>query len=146
MMKNRLNHIKNVYQQNDILKRLSQHTQLLAQLNHVLQQSLPPQYSAHCRLANIKDDTLIIHTDNASLASMVRFQAPILCKTLSDQLDRSFSKIIVKVKPHHIPLNNPNTNMLSMPENAARTIQQTAHDLEDGSLKTALEKLAKRHS
>lgn len=145
-MKNRLNHIKNVYQQNDMLKRLSQHTQLLAQLNHVLQQSLPPQYSAHCRLANIKDDTLIIHTDNASLASMVRFQAPILCKTLSDQLGQSFRKIVVKVKPHHIPLNNPNTNTLSMPENAAKTIQQTAQDIEEGPLKTALEKLAKRQS
>jgi len=143
-MKNRPNHISNVYQQNDMLKKLSQHTQLLAQLNHVLQQSLPTQYSAHCRLANVKNETLVIQTDNASFASLIRFQAPNLCKALTEQLGQTFTKIVVKVKPHHIPLNKPNTTRLSMPENAAKTIAQTAIGLEDGPLKTALEKLAKR--
>lgn len=129
-----------------MLKRLSQHTQLLAQLNHILQQVLPPNYAAHCYLANIKHDTLIVHTDKATLASMIRFQAPVLCKTFSEQLGQAFSKLEVKVKPHHILLNNPNTNRISMSDSAAKTIQQTADGLDEGPLKTALEKLAKRQS
>lgn len=145
-MKNRLGHITHVYQQNDLLKRLSQHTQLLAQLNHLLQQSLPPNFSAHCHLANIKDDILIIHTDNASLASMIRFQAPTLCKSMSEQLGQSFKKLEVRVKPNHILLNTPDTNRISMPESAAKSIQEMADGLDDGPLKTALEKLAKRQS
>jgi hypothetical protein len=145
-MKNRLGHITHVYQQNDLLKRLTQHTQLLAQLNHLLQQSLPPNYSAHCHLANIKDGVLIIHTDNASLASMIRFQAPALCKTISEQLGQTFNKLEVRVKPNHILLNTPVTNRISMPESAAKTIHEMAEGLDDGTLKTALEKLAKRQT
>ncbi|RKZ95447.1 MAG: hypothetical protein DRQ40_03615 [Gammaproteobacteria bacterium] len=136
--------IDSVCQQNSSLYKLSQRARFLAELNHILQQTLPTQFSAHCRLANIKDETLIIHTDNASYASLIRFQAPVLCKTLSTELNITIRNLEVKVRPFYIPLQNSHKNTLSLPRTAAETIQHTAQSIEDGPLKTALEKLAKR--
>lgn len=129
-----------------MLKKLSQHSQRLSSLNHILQQALPPQYSAHCRLANIKHNTVVIQTDNASYASLIRFQAPVLCKALSEQLGQTLSHVEVKVKPHHMPLSDTNNHTISLPESAAQNLAETAQGLEQGPLKAALEKLARRRS
>jgi len=138
--------IASVCQQNAMLHKLSQRARFLAELNHILQQTLPTQFSAHCRLANINDETLIIHTDNASYASLIRFQAPALCKTLSTELNVTISNVEVKVRPFYIPLQNGHKNTITLPRTAAETLQHTAQSLEDGPLKTALEKLAKRYN
>lgn len=136
--------IDSVCQQNSMLHKLSQRARFLAELNHILQQTLPTQFSAHCRLANISDETLIIHTDNASYASLIRFQAPVLCKTLSTELNVIIKKIEVKVRPFYIPLQNGHSSAISLPRTAAISLQQTALSIDNEPLKTALEKLAKR--
>ncbi len=129
-----------------MLHQLSQRAKLLEQLNHTLQQALPAPFAAHCRLANIDNATLIIHTDNASYASLIRFQAPVLCKTLSTKLAMTVDKIEVKVRPHYSPLQNTILNTISLPKSAATSLQQVAQTIDNDSLKTALEKLLKRAS
>ena len=136
--------INSICQHNSTLHNLTLRAQHLERLNHLFQHILPTQFSAHCRLANINAETVIIHTDNASYASLIRFQAPVLCKTLSTELGSQISKIEVRVRPQHRPLNTASSNTISLPRSAASALQQTAQDLEEGSLKTALEKLAKR--
>ncbi|MBE9532936.1 MAG: DUF721 domain-containing protein, partial [Proteobacteria bacterium] len=69
--------IRSICQQNSVLNQLSQRSKKLEHLNYLLKQALPSQFSAHCRLANISGNTLIIHTDNASFASLIRFQSPV---------------------------------------------------------------------
>ena len=96
-------------------------------------------------MANINQETLIIHTDNAQYASLIRFQAPVLCKTLSTELNVTISNLEVKVRPFHLPhKTSGHSNTISLPRTAAETIKQTAQSLDNGPLKTALEKLAKR--
>lgn len=137
--------IDSICQHNQILSKISQHAQLLEHLGHIFQQILPIQFSAHCRLANINGETLIIHTDNASFASLIRFQAPSLCKTLSSELNMTIKHIEVKVKPCYVPFQDHTThNTLSLPKSAATALQQTAQTMDDSPLKAALEKLAKR--
>ena len=65
--------INNIFKNNTALSKIAKHAQLLNRLNHTFQQSLPAQFSAHCKLANIKGDTLVIHTDNPSYSSLLRF-------------------------------------------------------------------------
>ena len=137
--------INSVCHHNSMLHKLSQHTQLLDQFNHILQQTLPAPFSAHCRLANINNDTLIIHTDNASFASLIRFQAPALCKELSTNFAQTVRHIEVKVRPLHTPFQNRPSTPISLPEAAVTALQQTAQTIGEGPLKTALEKLAQRH-
>lgn len=136
--------INSVYKKNAALKNLMQRAQLLEKLNLQLQRHLPAQFSAHCRLANVDNGTLIVHVDNASYASLLRFQAPNLCKTLSTELELNIQTMKVKVRPIQHLKPNANTNSLSLPKSAASILQQAAADMDTSSLKSALEKLAKR--
>ncbi len=137
-------HINTICQHNKMLFKLAQHAQLIEELNHILQQTLPLQFSAHCRLANINNQTLIIHTDNASFASLIRFQVPSLCKTFSSQLQMPISHIEIKVRPNRITSPAAKTATILLPKTAATALQQTAEVIDNEALKTSLEKLAKR--
>ncbi len=136
--------IRSICQQNSTLHQLLQRTQRLEQLNYLLQQALPSQFSAHCRLANISGSTLIIHTDNASYASLIRFQSPAIIKSLSTELDLIITHINVKVKPLYMPLQSHPSHSISLPTSAVTALQQTAQSIEEGPLKKSLENLAKR--
>lgn len=136
--------ISAICQQNKMLFKLVQHAQLVEKLNHTLHQTLPLQFSAHCHLANIKNQTLIIHTDNASFASLIRFQVPALCKTFSAQLKMPISGIEIKVRPkvsHSTAVETPTT---LLPKSAAIALQQTSQVINNEDLSASLEKLAKR--
>jgi hypothetical protein len=143
-MEKKLKSINSIYHKNSTLSKLSERAQQLSELNYLLQQTLPPQFSAHCRLANVRNKTIIIHTDKSSLATLIRFQAPMLCKTLSDEFKQEFNKIEIKVKPHYLPLQSAQKNTLTISESVATTLEQTAESIDEGPLKVALEKLAKR--
>ncbi len=137
--------INAICRQNSLLFKLTQRAQFLEQLNLIFQHILPTEFSAHCQLANIENETVIIHTDNAAYASLIRFQAPNLCKTLSKELETNIKAISVKVKPSYRPhQNKQSSHTLSLSKSSASMIKQTADDIEDGPLKLALEKLAKR--
>ena len=143
-MTKRPQRIDSVCQHNSMLHQLSQRARFLEQLNYLLQQTLPTPFAAHCHLANIHDATLIIHTDKASYASLIRFQAPALCKTLSTELDMTIDKIDVKVRPNYAPLQNTTVNSISLPNSAVTSLQQFAQTTNNEPLKIALEKLVKR--
>jgi len=105
---------------------------------------MPPQFSAHCQLANINEQTLIVHSDNASYASLLRFQAKTICQALSEHLSQPVTKLEVKVKPRFDVSKTEASSSISLPNDAAQALQQTADSMEEGPLKTALNKLAKR--
>lgn len=136
--------INSIFKNNTALSKIAKHAELLNRLNHTFQQSLPAQFSAHCKLANIKGDTLVIHTDNASYSSLLRFQSPVLCKALSRELEVDIKKLEVKVRPHFVSFEKQPSNPIFLPESAATSLQQTADSMDEGPLKIALEKLATR--
>lgn len=137
-------HINDVCHKHPTLKKITQHAQLLERLNHAFQQSLPAQFSAHCKLANISGTTLILHTDNAAYSSLIRFQAPVLCKKLSQDLSLDINTIEVKVRPNQPLFENQSSNSIALPASASTALKQTADTMEDGPLKAALERLALR--
>lgn len=134
-----------VYKQNSQLHKITQRAQKLNHLNFILQQIMPPQFAIHCVLANISNQTIIIHTDNATYASLLRFQAATLCKAITEHTSQNVTKLEVRVKPSLQGIQPSNPNPFTLPSNAANSLSQTADNLEDGPLKTALLKLAKRH-
>ena len=143
-MTNKPEKVSLVCKQNSQLHNIALRAQKLNHLNFILQQIMPPQFSAHCQLANISNQTIIIHTDNASYASLLRFQAKTLCKAVSEHTSQNVTKLEVKVKPSFQAIQPSNTNPISLPTNAATSLSQTADGLEDGPLKTSLQKLAQR--
>jgi hypothetical protein len=138
--------ITSIVKNHSALSKINQRTQLLDRLNHAFQQSLPAQFSAHCKLANINGKTLVVHTDNASYSSLLRFQAPALCRTLSQELALDITTLEVKVRPRFVHFENQPADPRSLPESAATALQQTADNMDDGPLKSALERLATRQT
>ena len=138
--------ITSIVKNHSALSKINQRTQLLDRLNHAFQQSLPAQFSAHCKLANINGKTLVVHTDNASYSSLLRFQAPALCRSLSQELSLDVTTLEVKVRPRFVHFESQPADPRSLPESAATALQQTADNMDDGPLKSALERLAKRQT
>lgn len=126
------------------LQQIAKRAKKIAQLNIILQEVLPSQLAGRCQLANIQNNKLIIHTENAAIASLLRFHSATLLKTFSSQLAAPLDKIEVKVKPDYRPRSSAKTNTLNMSDSNAALIAQTAAELDDGQLKTALHKLARR--
>ncbi len=143
-MTNKPEKVSLVCKQNSQLYNIAQRAQKLNHLNFILQQIMPSQFAAHCQLANINNQTIIIHTDNASYASLLRFQAKTLCKAVSEHTSQNVTKLEVKVKPSFQAIQPSNSSPISLPTNAATSLSQTADGLEDGPLKTSLQKLAQR--
>jgi hypothetical protein len=143
-MTNKPEKVSLVCKQNSQLSKISQRAQKLNHLNFILQQVMPPQFSAHCMLANINNHIIIVHTDNASYASLLRFQAATLCKAISQHTPQNVTKLEVKVKPSFQTIQPSQAPPISLPSNAANALNQTASSLDDGPLKTALQKLAQR--
>jgi hypothetical protein len=144
-MSNKLERISSIYNKSSQLSKLSQRAQQLEHLNSILKQVMPPQFADHCHLANVNEHTLVIHTDNASYASLLRFQAPILCSTLSKHLPQIVNKLDVRVRPKNTSSLNSKPPSLSLSDDAATSLQQTADSLEEGPLKEALKRLSQRH-
>ncbi len=138
--------ITDVLHQNKSLHNLSLHSQRLNQINLALQQALPADFISRCHLANMRDNTLILHTDSASVANLLRFQSDTLCQQISAQCDVTISQLHIKVRPAHtqsatqLPIRQ--ANLLSADN--ATLIAATAETTSDPTLKNALAKLAKR--
>lgn len=136
--------LEEVYKHNSQFKWLSARARELDKLNIILQKSLPLQFVNHCRLANISGDKVIVQTDKAAFASLLRFQAPQICKALSTHLPEPVSRLDVKVRPLTTISRPDQENHLHLSTKTAALIESTAAEIEDGPLKTALNKLAKR--
>lgn len=136
----------NIYKDNNHFKWLAARAQQLGKLNIILQKCLPLQFINHCQLANISADKVIIHTDKASYASMLRFQAPQICQALSAHLPEPVTRLEVKVRPLS-NISRPDTHAtLHVSTKTAALLESTAAEIEDGPLKAALNKLARRQS
>jgi len=143
-MTNKLERINAIYNKNSKLNQLSQRVQRIKQLNETLKSLLPPQFSEHCYLANVNEHTLVVHTDNASYASLLRFQAPALCEALSKHLPQIVNKLDVRVRPKNNSSSNSEIKTITMTNDTAAALQQTADSLDEGPLKQALARLAQR--
>ena len=145
-MFNKPERINHIYKKNSHMSRLKAHAQQLNKLNLILQQSLPLQFINHCTLANISAGKVVILTDKASYASLLRFQAPKICKALSAHLSEPVSQLEVKVRPQQALKESSAQHTAPLSTKTAALLESTAAAIEDGPLKTALNKLAKRQS
>jgi hypothetical protein len=138
--------VSQIYKQDSHMKWLAARARQLDKLNIILQKSLPLQFSNHCHLANVTADRIIVHTDNASYASLLRFQAPVVCTALSAYLPEPVNKLEVKVRPKQSLIEQTDHAAVHVSTKTAALLKNTAATIEDGPLKTALNKLAQRQS
>ena len=84
----------------NILYRLLQHSQTLEQLNYWLQASLPISLQPHCYIANLRNTTLVVHTDSSLWATRLRYLTPeLLSRWQQEKNMPTISKIEIKIRP-----------------------------------------------
>ncbi len=95
-----------------------QHARMLAVLDATLRQCLPPELAHRCRLANLRDGTLVFHTSSPAFVSALRLQAPALLEAAA-AIGVPAAQVRVKV-----------ATMLPVPPDAAphRPLSPTARD------------------
>jgi hypothetical protein len=126
------------------LNYLTERSQKLIQLNSVLQKVLPKQLYGRCRLANITKDSLVIQTDTAQCASLLRFDAPRICKAMNEHINHQVTRLNVKVNANIRYAQTAPKIERKLPISAAQSIKQMADVIEEGPLKSALNRLAQR--
>lgn len=78
------------------LKVLLNKARHIALLNNLLIQNLPDALHPYYTVANLRDNTLIIHTDTATHATLLRYQLP--------QLKQAFERNSMKLTIHDISI------------------------------------------
>lgn len=83
-----------------ILYRLLQHSQTLEQLDNWLQASLPIPLQPHCYIANLRNNTLVVHTDSSLWATRLRYLTPeLLYRWQQEKSMPTIDKIEIRIRP-----------------------------------------------
>jgi hypothetical protein len=114
---------------------------------------LPEDVAPHCEVANIQNGILILHCENAAWATKLRFHVPTLPSRLRQLADFvSVQDIRVRVAPNlthaagtlEAPADSKSPADFAPPKPPdASSLRDLAETLEEGSLKAALERLAR---
>lgn len=115
-------------------------------LRVLLGELLGGELSAHCQLANIKGNTLVLAASSTAWATRVRYQTPQLLQKI--RLDERFSgigNIHVRIVPPESPTEAPrHVRRATLSEAASSCINQCAEGIDDPRLSSALKHLAKQ--
>lgn len=128
------------------LQHLLARAKALQQLTHKVHQYLPAQLAPHCSIANIRGNCLILHTDTAARASLLRYHLPALIKHLQQHQElRSLGRASIKVRPHpRQPSASPAGQRAKLSQANVSLLRQVAKGTSDPCLKAAFLRLAHR--
>jgi hypothetical protein len=116
-------------------------------LGVLLGKILGPELAAHCQLANIRGNTLVVTASSTAWATRVRYQSPqLLQKIRCEERFRGIDTIHVRITPLTSPLARTSQPIrrASMSGAASECLSQCAEGVEDQNLRSALQHLAKR--
>ncbi|MGK2946730.1 MAG: DUF721 domain-containing protein [Candidatus Malihini olakiniferum] len=78
---------------------IQQRTIALLKLNRIIKGSLPAQLHPWCRIANYRQDHLILETANATWLMRLRYEQPTLLLALRAQILPSLASIDIRINP-----------------------------------------------
>jgi hypothetical protein len=126
-------------------QRLLTRAKILQQLTLEVRQHLPKSLAPHCLVANIRNDHLILHTDTAARANLLRYYGPSIVKHLQQHQKLSnLHKTAIRVRVLPIlPTPSQKQRPFLSQANAA-LLRNMASGVKDAHLKSAFLRLANR--
>jgi hypothetical protein len=126
------------------LARLQDHAARLARLQQALAAGLPAQYAHACRVANLKDETLVLHVRGSAIAVRLKQTIPTLLEHFA-RAGHPLQGIKIKIElPEAPPARRPPPSR-AISETARTRIETFATTLPEGDpLRATLENLARR--
>ena len=150
---NTMNTLKNIVQllvgNADSLQAVFAHSQRLETLNHAVRGCLPAPLNQHCQVANLRDNTLVLHADSSAWALKLRYSSRTLLQQLHQHGLQGLNALEVKVRPDNIidsSLRSPRPEKVRhahMSRGTAQLLDSIAADITDAPLKVALQRLAR---
>lgn len=127
----------------NLLNQLKAKVAYLQQINELLKLELDPILLAHCCVANLRDNILILEIDSSAWATRLRFLAPSLLQKLRVHKPlHQLQEIQWYIRPKQT-VSKPNEPLVLSKDNS-EFIAAVATHIENENLKTALRKLAAR--
>ena len=84
------------------LNYLLQHSQLIETINKIFKDSLPKKLKQHCHVANLRDKTLVVHSDSSLWATQLRYMASDLLQQWQNEKAMPVEQLEVRVRPAKI--------------------------------------------
>jgi hypothetical protein len=126
-----------------VLASLCKRADYLNQLNRELGSKLPTPLNSHCKLANITDDSAIIHADSSAWSARLRYCIPEILNIIHNQLNITGIKSIrIKVMLPRKENYTKHKRTLSMSKHNARLLADTAKYMPDSALRSTLLRLS----
>lgn len=126
------------------LAALCRHVEFLTGLEKKLQKQLPEPLRSHCKVANISNKTLVLHTDSAVWAARLRYCTPDILRFMQTGCNLVTLKTIrIKVKPavHQHSHKVQERPLLSAA--TSKLVRQAANALTDQDLRKSLHNIAR---
>lgn len=114
----------------------------LTRLEQAVLQILPDELAAHCKVLNLKNETLVLSTVSPAWAGRLRFLAPDLIKQLKCRHALSICKVDLRIQPENIENPLPAKSSLCISLRSATLLAQTAKTVNYPPLQEALLRLA----
>lgn len=128
----------------DALARLQDHAARLRRLQRALEAGLPPQLTAQCQVANLKDGTLTVSARGGAAAVRLRQILPSLIEHFV-RAGHAVQAIRVKVAAPEQPAWRAPASERHLSPTAKASLERLAHTLPaDAPLREALERLVRR--
>lgn len=128
--------------EDDRLSRLVARARALLEIERAVHGNLNPELARHCRVVNLRDDSLLLATTSAAWATRLRYEIPRLLGLLQRQTDRlSAIRVVVHPAAPEAPVNR---RAVPLSPAAAEAVNAGAQSIGDPALSAALARLAKR--
>ena len=119
------------------------HATRLRRLDRAFRKLVPGPAQAHCRVANLRGDTLVVAADSPVWASRIRYESRQILRELATSCGVTASRIEILVRTPQTP-EIAASKPLKLPPEAARNLEAAADAVEDEELSEALRRLASR--
>ena len=142
--------MEKIYRSIDILKDhqdlkfILSKANLLATIQKELNTILDRQLINYCQVANINQKKLTILVDNASVATVLRYQRVELLNAFKNiEVLQTINDLIIRVRPAPTKKIPPKPAIKQLSEHSAQILQENAQRIENPQLKAALLRIAK---
>lgn len=132
-----------IQQPSELLHHIVTKSQCLIHLTNLLHQSLEENVAKHCKVANFREETLVLEIDSAAWATQIRYRIPELLMKLRQKNEFNDLK---KIEYYIQLLATPHAQSKStrgLSASSAAVLLETAETLPETDLKQALLRLAK---
>lgn len=125
------------------LSEVVRHATRLRRLDRAFRKLLPGPAQAHCRVANLRGDTLVVAADSPVWASRIRYESRQILREMAVSCGVTASRIQILVRTPETP-ETLASRPRKLPPEAALNLEAAANAVEDEELAEALRRLASR--